>query len=167
MESIKRLRKYANGPCVYKDQKRVLLEIAEAIEEEHAEAYAKAYDNSYDEGFASADDWLGQHEGEMAKHGWVKLPVDADGEVIRVGDMMKRERDGYMAEVAMLGLNVWGWYVNHGKYTPSELRHHHFPTVEDVLADMLKHFGAIEELTPEVSEYISESAAKVREVMDS
>lgn len=26
----------------------------------------------YDEGFASADDWLAEHEDEMAQHGWVR-----------------------------------------------------------------------------------------------
>ena len=37
------------------------------------------YDEGWDAGFASADDWLGQHEDAMAEHGWLRLPKGADG----------------------------------------------------------------------------------------
>jgi hypothetical protein len=37
-----------------------------------------SYNDGFDDGYASADDWLAQHEDAMAEHGWVKLPVDAD-----------------------------------------------------------------------------------------
>jgi len=30
------------------------------------------YDEGWDAGFASADDWLAQHEDAMAEHGWVR-----------------------------------------------------------------------------------------------
>ena len=32
----------------------------------------EAWRQGFDEGFASADDWLAQHEDAMAEHGWVK-----------------------------------------------------------------------------------------------
>lgn len=35
-------------------------------------------------------------------------------------------------------------------------------TVEDVLYESLKHFGAVEERTPEVEEWLHEQAAKLR-----
>lgn len=36
------------------------------------------------------------------------------------------------------------------------------PTVEDVLYDSLRHFGAVEERTPEVEEWLRKQAAKLR-----
>lgn len=35
-------------------------------------------------------------------------------------------------------------------------------TVEDVLYESLKHFGAVEERTPEVEEWLHEQAAKLQ-----
>ena len=46
------------------------------------------YDEGWDAGFASADDWCAQHEDAMNEHGWVRLPKDADGEPIHIGDVM-------------------------------------------------------------------------------
>ena len=50
--------------------------IATEVEREIASAKSAAYDQGYaagyDEGFASADDWLAQHEDAMAEHGWVR-----------------------------------------------------------------------------------------------
>ena len=50
--------------------------IADRIDEEHEREvrvqYYKGYNVGYDEGFASADDWLGQHEDAIAEHGWVR-----------------------------------------------------------------------------------------------
>lgn len=137
-----------------------LTKLIDAIEEEHEETaralYKSGVEYGLEQGFADLDLLLDHQQEKLAEHGYVKLPVDADGEVIRVGDMMKRERDGYMAEVAMLGLNVWGWYVNHGKYTPSELRHHHEPTVEEILRDYATRIliaGCIDEEDELVAKY--------------
>jgi len=53
--------------------------IADRIDAEHDkalnsvdDAYGSGYNVGYDEGFASADDWLAQHEDAMAEHGWVR-----------------------------------------------------------------------------------------------
>jgi hypothetical protein len=50
--------------------------IADRIDEEHEAKVSywqgASYKDGYDEGFASADDWLGQHEDAMAEHGWVR-----------------------------------------------------------------------------------------------
>lgn len=165
MESVKRLRKYANGPCVYKNQKRVLLEIAEAFEVEHAEAYAKAYDDGYDEGFASADDWLGQHEEAMAEHGWVKLPKDADGMTIRVGDVMEWP-DGKTFDVVGIGDGVLFYIENAdgpADWTgASTKRHHHEPTVEDVLREMADRIYADEDEPRSRDAIVAEYAQRLR-----
>ena len=59
--------------------------LIDAIERKAAEEWQRGYDEGYDKGFA---DWCAEHEDAMAKHGWVKLPVDADGVPIRVGDKL-------------------------------------------------------------------------------
>lgn len=50
--------------------------IADRIDAEHKAKVSywqgASYKDGYDEGFASADDWLAQHEDAMAEHGWVR-----------------------------------------------------------------------------------------------
>lgn len=46
--------------------------ILDGIEREVAEERTAAYNEGYDAGFASADDWLADHEDAMAEHGWVR-----------------------------------------------------------------------------------------------
>ena len=68
--------------------------------------------------------------------GWVKLPVDADGVPIRVGDMMwQRDRITKRACKAIMG----GEYVMldgiQGAVYAKGLTHYHAPTTEDVLRE--------------------------------
>lgn len=147
LESIEKLRKSADEisecatPCGaspdWMGVRRKVGELADAIEQEIAERY-------------------------------VKLPLDANGEYIHVGDEVDFlghstvDAIGKDGEVFIFASN---WLDGVFVQRACELRHYHKPTLEDVLSDMLKHFGAIEDLTPEVSEYISASAAKIREVV--
>lgn len=59
-----------------RDGKGSLLAIADRIDAEHEAKVSYwqggSYKDGYDEGFASADDWLAQHEDAMAEHGWVR-----------------------------------------------------------------------------------------------
>lgn len=65
------------------DQCRKAYEIADTIDVLHAAAMAKAYDD----GFASADDWYAdKSDADLAEHGLVRLPVDADGRPWKFGD---------------------------------------------------------------------------------
>lgn len=81
-------------------------------------------------------------EGDMAELGYVRLPVDTDGVPIRIGDVMEnivcppvhREVTGVGAEC------FYGWDEGNGRYSQfgaNCYRHHHKPTVEDVLREML------------------------------
>ena len=96
-----------------------------------------AWKLGYDEGFASADDWLADNEDAMEEHGWIRLPLDADGVPIRVGDEMVDELDESTAprKVTSLYLANDGWWVYIGCVgrRPDRYSHHHDPTVEDVL----------------------------------
>ena len=106
-----------------------------------------AWKLGYDEGFASADDWLAQHEDAMAEHGWVRLPVDADGVPIRVGDVLTDDAE-FKSEGKVIRLMLedesWSVGLECGGWTnPSihEWHHYHEPTVEDVLAEFFEEVG--------------------------
>ena len=149
-------------------QQADLRAIADRIDERHERALRE----SYDCGYASADDWLAQHEDAMADHGWVRLPLDADGEPIRVGD----ELDGLHYEDGTVTGIQYGLAANgtiselvavrpHGWDTatwhdPEEYRHYHAPTVEDVLREFADAMSNTNPLG--VPARIAEYAAKLR-----
>lgn len=126
--------------------------IADRIDAEHEAKVSLSYwqgacyRDGYDDGFASADDWLAQHEDAMAEHGWVKLPVYADGVPIRVGDVMEwidlEGKVSVTCTVEAVGVNAFiAWDKANGRYAQkcaTAYRHHHEPTVEDVLTEFAK-----------------------------
>ena len=159
MESIDRLRDWLKGRLLLGNGWNELNEIADAIESEVKVNRVDAYTKGYDEGFASADDWAAQHEDAMAERGWVRLPLDAEGVPIHVGDLME-VGNGRRDEVRFLTLNGNGWTFNDKGWVPS-WSHHHTLTVEDVLRDYASRIlivGCIDEEDELVAEY----AAKLR-----
>ena len=130
------LREYANTRI--SPNKGMLFAIANRIDAEHEQQCAESWMRGHD-AWAAID-----RSDEMAEHGWVRLPKDADGEYIRVGDVMRLgsvERD-----LTVLGFGVpdasghdYGVYVLDGDeytwYNAIFLRHYHAPTVEDVLTE--------------------------------
>lgn len=114
--------------------KKALLAIADRIDAEHEAACAEAYGD----GVMSVPIALDESQ-------WIKLPVDADGVPIRVGDVMDSKVDylfdGKPFTVRALVLCEDGWEVGDGRfgnrYEPDSLHHHHEPTVEDVLRDVV------------------------------
>ena len=81
----------------------------------------------------------------------VPLPVDADGEPIHVGDAMEAD-DGTTFEVEHISLYPWGWRcigegTDRSGFTctahaiPDGCRHHHAPTVEDVLREFAQEMN--------------------------
>ena len=137
------LRKYASE-CTPNARER-LTSIADRIDAEHEAKVAywqeASYKDGYDEGFAGADDWLGQHEDAMAEHGWIRLPVDADGEVWHVGDLAvgKVNPNNPKAVERMLWYGPdLGWEIETDTIIfpcTERARHHQPPTVEDVLRE--------------------------------
>ena len=123
---------------------RLISFLSETDEEALREAYTKGCNDGFDRGFASADDWCAQHEDAMAEHGWVRLPKDADGVPIRVGDELAGY--GYPNGGAYCKAIVGEWGILAGEqecnyqrwllWSAYDVRHHHAPTVEDVLRDM-------------------------------
>ena len=72
--------------------------------------------------------------------GWVRLPLDADGVPIRVGDEVVDELDESTAPRKVTSIHLadddWWVYIGGIGRHPSRYRHHHAPTVEDVLREM-------------------------------
>ena len=71
---------------------------------------------------------------------YTALPVDADGVPIHVGDVMESD-DGETFRVCRLQLFDSGWAIDGGKFTQGEIRHHHAPTVEDVLREFAQEMN--------------------------
>ncbi len=169
------LREWASSELSYKTRFDELIAIADRIDAEHEAKVSywqgASYKDGYDEGFASADDWLAQHEDAMAEHGWVKLPVDADGEYIHAGDVL----DGYgkTIEVVELRHGRSGWLLisrdGNGYDDTFVFTHHHAPTVEDVLREFANRVcNSGHQWGLDAADTIAEYAAKLRlaEVVD-
>lgn len=97
------------------------------------------------------------------ENGWVRLPVDADGEYIRIGDVMEWCDNGETLTVEGIGNDVL-FYIDgeNAEWTAARnKRHHHEPTVEDVLDEF---FGKanLPDGTQTRAEIIAEFAAKLR-----
>ena len=124
------LREYSKtataSPAVFKE----LTDIADLIDKRHA----KARDKAYDEGVCDGID------ADKNAMGYIKLPVDADGVSIRVGDVMEWPTTGETFEVVGISANTL-FYIEHdfddsAQWTAAyDKRHHHEPTVEDVLRE--------------------------------
>jgi len=132
-----------------RDGKGSLLAIADRIDAEHESACAEAYGNGV-ESVALPD-----------MTAYVKLPVDADGVPIRVGDVMEWPTTYETFEVVGIGDGTL-FYIEDGSEQAdwtgaSTKRHHHAPTVEDVLREFAYGLGV-----PVADSYVAATAAKLR-----
>ena len=134
--------RFADG--LLNDVYEELTDIADRIDAEHEASVSywqgASYKDGYDEGFASADDWLADHEDAMVAHGWAKAPVDADGKPIHVGDVMENVvLSDIHREVTGIGAECfYAWERGRDHYSQFDAncyRHHREPTVEDVLRE--------------------------------
>lgn len=147
------LRDYAEG-C-YGGSRTRLKKIADRIDEAHEKAMS--------EQFASLTvDMKPMTEENMAKSGWVKGPLDADGEMWHSGDMCA-SRWGVIEGIAY---ENGKWYVKgHDTSAPwvpaDSIRHHHEPTVEDVLWEFANKVQTCFDSVDTITEY----ADRIREVL--
>lgn len=134
------LRKWASVEVPYKYGHQ-LTAIADRIDAEHESACAEAYGN----GVMSVPIALDESA-------WVELPKDADGEYIHFGDVLDQfgtpmtvfamsdpdpDQGDCMLELITDGISDGTWV------RARKMRHHHAPTVEDVLRDMLYAWGEL------------------------
>lgn len=139
------LREWAKGSTLSSWTAEHLTAIADRIDAEHEAQLNDAFETR------NSDE-------NLESDGWMRLPKDADGEYIHIGDMMV-SKDGKVHRVDSLTRNpTWFDYewsirlalLNDGvgagslvRYRPDALRHYHAPTVEDVLREMLDAWGEL------------------------
>ena len=122
----------------------------------------------------------GMTDADLAEHGWVKLPVSEDGDVLHIGELVdeKLPFGGYAAPAPIdtmelsRGASGYVWMVkldakNRALVSPKLLRHHHAPTVEDVLRALTDEIWnrCCEGATASdsgIDELVAEFAAKLR-----
>ena len=131
-----------------------LIAIADRIDAEHEAQVADAFETRNSDENLEAD-------------GWVRLPVDADGVPIHVGDLMD---DGKKVARIVLTDGEWEPYVLLydkpnvlREYFCNEISHYHPPTVEDVLREMAGRFAEADfNWNSDLENVIAEYAAKLR-----
>jgi len=136
MRITEELRTFAyewGGILGHDDGKKELLAIADRIDAEHVRQQEDFIDETLGGLIKMTDE-------KMAENGWVRLPKDADGEYIHIGDVM--EGYGKTIEVVELRYGRSGWVLisrdGNGYADTFAFAHHHKPTVEDVLREMMR-----------------------------
>ena len=123
------LREYANTRI--SPNKGMLTAIADRIDIAHKHAIGYVDDRDPD---------------TMAENGWVRLPKDADGEYIHIGDVMETfacPAQDYRKLVVYAIAERDVMSTENEFFAFSEIRHYHAPTVEDVLREMLDAWGEL------------------------
>lgn len=110
---------------------------------------------------------------DLEKAGWVRLPKDADGEVIHIGDVMDNTHKRGFAAKTVIGIS----YHEGGKicvrvdenelrwHDPLKLHHHHEPTVVEVLREMVVDWDCAPD-GEDKDDVLKEYAEKLREVVE-
>ena len=110
----------------------------------------------------------------MAERGWVRLPKDADGEYIHVGDVMECTEPlhpdvpkVFTVQRISLESDRWTLVAYPASYRPESCRHHKQPTVEDVLQEFAEKYAFYKEvgIHPDLKaheEVLRQYAAKLR-----
>ena len=148
------LRKEARGLGGYvytREQAEHLTAIADRIDAEYQKALdewkaerGQMWLKGYAECHAELLDGNETIASDLEGCGWIRLPKDADGEYIHVGDVMEWVRykdDGptIVRTVSGIGNGVFfAWSDEQGRYAQYEAhayRHYQAPTVEDVLRE--------------------------------
>lgn len=183
MESLERLREFVSKgsrtqittlppiDMVTLDWRDLTKLIDEIEEEFKGQELAHAFANSQVYEFANSlkgqlldFDKMDEQQDAMAANGWVKLPKDADGEPIHVGDkVVEVDEPAVPRTVTRINLAGDGWLVciNGIGRRSDKYRHHHAPTVEGVLDEMLQRFSE-DGYEGGMSDLIAEYAAKLR-----
>lgn len=141
---------------------RIDAEHQKALDEwkaEHGQMWLKGYSECHAELLEGNETLASDLEG----CGWIRLPVDADGVPLRVGDEIEYP-NGARDTVRFATISPIGWAVNDRGWKPEAMRHHHPPTVEDVLEQFLTAYDDADEgqLGITTRDVIAEYAAKLR-----
>lgn len=179
MKSIDNLREYAlTAASVNATTRAVLAGYVDEIEREVEELRDRDYRNGREdaEGAVEFADRLKSavdRREDVTLFGvdYTPLPIDADGVPIHVGDVMEftydPPQDQPLFEVSGFGADETLFYAARGEVIPrkvtkaSVVRHHHAPTVEDVLREYALKCEEAGNSGPEVKRLAAEYAAKL------
>lgn len=164
MESIDRLREYVDGNSYINEvTASCICSLLDTIEQEVGEMQR-----------ALTIDAKPMTDENMAADGWVRLPVSDDGNVLYIGDLVDERLPfgGYAAPAPIdtmelsRGAGGYGWMVRldseSGAFiNPKLLRHHHAPTVEDVLREFAAKLCIRDGFPTATEETFAEYAAKL------
>ena len=161
MSITEELREFIEGKAWMADNYAKALAIADRIDAEHEKECSRAWMRGHDV-WASVG-----NEKVMAERGWVRLPKDADGVLIRVGDTLTDDAEFKSGgKVKGLMLDDQEWLVTFGRgwtdVSAHEWHHYHEPTVEDVLHDFAIACEDGGFSGPDVTQLIAEYAKKLR-----
>lgn len=135
--------------------------IADRIDTEHEKACAESWMRGHDV-WASVG-----NEGKMAELGWMRLPKDADGELVHLGDVMEVKSMTFRVASIEYGQHpdigdgmFWMlWNADGSVFERADQCRHRTSTVEDVLSEML---DAVDDDRYGQDRIIAEYAAKLR-----
>lgn len=135
MKSIDNLREYVlTAPSICSTTRAILVGYIDKVEHEVADM----------RGFCERLDDAATKREDVTLWGvdYTPLPVDADGMPIHVGDVMENiVCPSVHREVTGVGVECfYGWDEGNGRYSQFDVacyRHHHTPTVEDVLEEFV------------------------------
>lgn len=168
MSITNELREYTGNFYLfrYKDVREKLDAIADRIDAEHEAQLSDAFETR------NSDE-------NLESDGWVRLPVDEDGDPIHMGDLVTVPWNDKVYEVAGFSCTkqlcsgirtIWIDVYSPEKQRNVPLcgadscRHYHAPTVEDVLDEMLQRFSE-DGYEGGMSDLIAEYASKLREML--
>lgn len=123
---------YENGVKTAYIPKDKLAYIAERIDEQVSKMYA--------------DLTIGMEpmtDDSMAEHGWIRLPVDADGVPIRLGDEMEWSNGSFTVHELKLTEDGWQtWDSEHGYTVHADecIRHHQHDSWERIIEDAMSAY---------------------------
>ena len=158
MKSIDRLREYvcsAPMSSMTNVARSIVVGMTDEIEREVEDARDRDYRNGREDAAGAAEfaDRLcraSERREDVTLWGvdYTALPVDAGGVPIHVGDVME-ERSGHTFEAASLmafgGSDNWLVLSDPQNFSsfrePHDIRHHHAPTVEDVLREFAQEMN--------------------------
>ena len=147
MRITNELRRFARDM----DFELTLAPIADRIDAEHEAQVADAFETR------NSDE-------NLESDGWIKLPVDADGVPIRIGDKVV-DPDGCTFDVGFIYLNssdTWTVGDDCAQWSASKYHHHKpKPTTEDVLRELLDMWCS-ESDNRNASELVSEYAKRLQ-----
>ena len=117
---------------------RIDAEHEKALDEwkaEHGQMWLKGYSECHAE-LLEGNETLAS---DLERCGWIRLPKDADGVTLRVGDEIEYP-NGARDTVRFATISPIGWAVNDRGWKPEAMRHYTSPTVEDVLREFADRY---------------------------